>query len=74
MAELKNCPFCGSKIKHTQARGLLNFFECQQCGAVVSFCGKKYKGSGIYEAEDPMKNWNCRAEPDAMRMEANDET
>ena len=58
--KLKPCPFCGSEIKHKVK--MLHFFECPNCGAVVSFTGKKKIMPGVYEAAEPIKNWNRRTE------------
>ena len=40
----------------------IHFFECNKCGAVVSFTGRKKVTFGITEAENPIKNWNRRAD------------
>ena len=62
MAEikLKPCPFCGSVINFRIKT--IHFFECNKCGAVVSFTGRKKVTFGITEAENPIKNWNRRAD------------
>ena len=58
--ELKPCPFCGSVINFRIKT--IHFFECNKCGAVVSFTGRKKVTFGITEAENPIKNWNRRAD------------
>lgn len=58
--EIKGCPFCGAKINHKVK--IINFFECPECGAVVSFTGEKKLMPNVYEAFDPIGNWNRRAE------------
>ena len=35
--ELKNCPFCGGKVKEHMGFSGIKIIECQKCGACVSF-------------------------------------
>jgi Lar family restriction alleviation protein len=57
MAELKPCPFCGGKIKIHIGIGMLRFFTCDKCGAVVSF-NSDFCNKHPHEAENA---WNRRA-------------
>lgn len=56
---LKPCPFCGAEIKHRI--NIVNFFECNSCGACISFTGSKQIMRGVYEAKDPIANYNRRS-------------
>ena len=40
MDELKNCPFCGGKVRKRRSFGGIILFECldkKECGAIFSF-------------------------------------
>lgn len=63
--ELKNCPFCGENV--TIKKGALGgtFFYCtneQECGASMCFVSKQRNSSGTFEPENPIENFNRRAE------------
>ena len=57
MAELKSCPFCGSKDIKTGSRfleyGTDNFICCNTCGAKIQICEE-------YGMEELEKRWNTR--------------
>lgn len=63
MAELKPCPFCGSKDLIFRPGGFINV-QCRGCGVAVAFCAKtedfvKYaKGRNIEEIT--AFEWNMR--------------
>ena len=65
MNELKPCPYCGQRVVE-KVKGGIHFYECQniECGACVSFVGKKIKGvmNGVVisEAENPRECFNRR--------------
>lgn len=50
-AELKNCPFCGSKFISRGRTGHSAWVECDGCGAQTAFT------ETVVEA---VKNWNAR--------------
>ena len=62
---LKLCPFCGHRIIEKITSGI-HFYECENpdCGACISFVGKKIKGriNGVVisEAENPREHFNRR--------------
>lgn len=53
---LKPCPFCGSKVREYVGFRGLRFFNCTECGAMISFdndfCNKNPKSTYDY--------WNRR--------------
>lgn len=62
--ELKPCPFCGADITIRHGLDNITFFQCtnQECRSLVSFGGSKEIKRGIVEAQDPVKNFNRRAD------------
>lgn len=62
MAELKNCPFCGDRMRKRAGFGGLTYFYCENnnCGAIVSFNGKREIAPGVFKAENPIANFNRR--------------
>ena len=56
--ELKNCPFCGGKVKKHMGFSGIKIVECQKCGACVSF--KDVTGKSMQVA-DTDGAWNRRA-------------
>ncbi len=65
--KIKPCPFCGmGTIKMCHGVSDVTFFLCQnkECSALVSFGGSKRVGNGAVEAENPLENWNRRADND----------
>ncbi|MBQ8089774.1 MAG: Lar family restriction alleviation protein [Pyramidobacter sp.] len=62
--KLKPCPFCGGnkiviKRIHNSPWQKIHFFECDSCGAVVSFRGPNVLHP---EPESVFSAWNRRAE------------
>lgn len=58
MTQLKDCPFCGSRVKMT--KGLMkgtNVIVCPKCGADVMFYGADHDTTKF------IKKWNSRAIP-----------
>ncbi len=60
---LKPCPVCGTEVKVRHGMGV-TFFHCanKECMACVSFGGTKKTDFGTYEAENPVNNFNRRAD------------
>lgn len=58
MALYKSCPFCGNRNVNPQKWNGIDFWNCKQCGACVSFKDINGKES---QAIDTMKCWNRRA-------------
>ena len=58
MAKLKPCPFCGGKIKVHIGIGMLRFYSCEKCGAVVSFNTDYYN----YNPHKTDEAWNRRVD------------
>ena len=55
--ELKPCPFCRSKMLKPCYFGGLALIKCKNCGAIVSFDGKK-------SMSQTTNAWNRRANND----------
>lgn len=54
--KLRECPFCGGKVKRVIGVMGLNFFKCQKCGAVVSFDNDYYNT----HQNEAIEAWNRR--------------
>lgn len=56
MADLKPCPFCGSRnltVKQNMQLDGMTFIVCEPCGMVASFHGNESK-------KDTVRRWNKR--------------
>lgn len=63
--ELKNCPFCGGSVEVKKGALGGTFFYCEnekECGAAVSFIKNEKNSKGAFEQENPINNFNRRAE------------
>ncbi len=63
--KVKPCPFCGTEaVKMYHGLNNVTFFLCtnKECSALVSFGGNKRVGNVAVEAENPLENWNRRAD------------
>lgn len=56
--KLRECPFCGGKVKRVIGVMGLNFFKCKECGAVVSFDNDYYNT----HKNEAIEAWNRRIE------------
>lgn len=56
--KLRECPFCGGKVKRVIGVMGLNFFKCKECGAVVSFDNDYYNT----HKNEAIEAWNRRTE------------
>lgn len=56
--KLRECPFCGGKVKRVIGVMGLNFFKCKECGAVVSFDNDYYNT----HKNEAIEAWNRRAD------------
>ena len=54
--KLRECPFCGGKVKRVIGVMGLNFFKCKECGAVVSFDNDYYNT----HKNEAIEAWNRR--------------
>lgn len=59
--KLRECPFCGGKVKRVIGVMGLNFFKCKECGAVVSFDNDYYNT----HKNEAIEAWNRRIDNDA---------
>lgn len=61
---LKPCPFCGASVSAYRGTRNVTFFLCsnKECWALVSFGGDKQVAPDAVEAENPIKNFNRRAD------------
>ncbi|MCX4357467.1 MAG: hypothetical protein OSJ43_14845 [Oscillospiraceae bacterium] len=61
---LKPCPFCGASVSAFRGTGNVTFFLCsnEECRALVSFGGNKQVAPDAVEAENPINNFNRRAD------------
>ncbi len=66
MEKLKPCPFCGGETRTRIGVGTLTYFYCQnpECGAIISFTGKRKNQPNVFEAENPVGNFNRRTAPE----------
>ncbi len=58
--KLRECPFCGGKVKRVIGVMGLNFFKCKECGAVVSFDNDYYNT----HKNEAIEAWNRRIDND----------
>ena len=54
--KLRECLFCGGKVKRVIGVMGLNFFKCKECGAVVSFDNDYYNT----HKNEAIEAWNRR--------------
>lgn len=58
MSELRNCPFCGGKVKKSTMKiAPINVYDCQSpdCGACITL-----KSPNNYQPKNTDKHWNNR--------------
>ena len=49
--ELKNCPFCGGKVKKYMGFGGIEFLNCQKCGACISLKDVSGKSAQVADTD-----------------------
>ena len=49
--ELKNCPFCGGKVKKHMGFGGIKLIDCQKCGACISFKDLSGKSAQVADTD-----------------------
>ena len=59
------CPFCAGKVDTRIGHGMIMFFDCQDCGACVSF--KDLEHPLRFQVPDPVAAFNRRARPRQTR-------